>query len=138
MKRLQWLLALGISSAVTGLATMPAVATVARETTAQANNSCLTEPVNSTPRSVTIVDREQIQRQAAFNGNLSRILVNSVPGLSPFPNSDRAGLSLRGRRVSILIDGVPVEAGNLALLGLNPDIVERIEVIPGPNFRCRG
>jgi iron complex outermembrane receptor protein len=138
MKRLQWLLALGISSAVTGLATMPAVATVAGETWVQANNSCLTEPVNSTPRSVTIVEREQIQRQAAFNGNLIPILVNSVPGLSQFANGERAGLSLRGRRVSILIDGVPVSAGNLALLGLNPDIVERIEVIPGSNFRCRG
>lgn len=99
--------------------------------------TCLTEPINSSPRSVTVIPRSRIEQQAALTRNLDGILEQLVPGLSPLTPSGRRGLSLRGRRVGVLIDGVPLETGSVGLIGIDPDTIERIEVIPTPSPLCR-
>jgi iron complex outermembrane receptor protein len=95
------------------------------------------EDVTNIPRSVTVITREEIEKQSATTNDLGDILGRTVPGLGP-PNSlNRAGnaQTLRGRPVSILIDGVPQQGNsfvNTQLEYISPDAVERIEVVRGP------
>ncbi|MBW4653094.1 MAG: TonB-dependent receptor [Kaiparowitsia implicata GSE-PSE-MK54-09C] len=94
------------------------------------------EPLDRIPRSVTVVEREDIEQQASINRNLREILALEIPGFGP-PNQSRNefGQRLRGRGFQVLIDGVPQNsnAGARALNSISPDAVERIEVIRGPN-----
>lgn len=100
---------------------------------------CLTKSIGFSPRSVAVIKRNQIQQQAILTRNLGRILGQLVPGLSPLtPSSRRAGLFLRGRRVEILLDGVPIGVGSSAVLsGIDPKTIEQIEVIRGSSLLCR-
>ena len=95
------------------------------------------ESVLDVPRSVTVIDREQIQQQRQLTNNLPDILGQLVPGLGPTPlqNSTR-NLSLRGRSALILIDGVPQSPNsgfNTELNTIDPDVIERIEIVRGPS-----
>ncbi|WP_414620436.1 TonB-dependent receptor domain-containing protein [Calothrix sp. CCY 0018] len=95
------------------------------------------EEITNVPRSITVVPREEIEKQSAISNDLGDILGRTVPGLGP-PNSlNRAGnaQTLRGRPVSILIDGVPQQGNsfvNTQLGYISPDAIERIEVVRGP------
>lgn len=88
------------------------------------------------PRSVTVVDREQIEEQSAITDNVSDILSRYVPGLGAPNLSNRANAqTLRGRDFSVLIDGVPQRSNrspNIQLGYIDPDDIERIEVVNGP------
>lgn len=160
MIRRQWLNALSITGAVTVLATQPVVATVTPQQAVSLNvftsqsdrpeivgsinthsqivaASCLSEPIDASPRSVTVITRKQIEQQATLTRNLSEILNQLVPGLSPLTPSGRGELSLRGRRVGILIDGVPLGTDSVGLLSIDPDTIEQIEVIRAPSPLCR-
>ena len=93
------------------------------------------EDILDIPRSVTVIDREQVEQQLELTNNLPDILGRLVPGLSP-PTLQRTtrGLTLRGRNAQVLVDGVPQggnSSGATALSGIAPDIIERIEVVPG-------
>ncbi|MBW4678518.1 MAG: TonB-dependent receptor [Microcoleus vaginatus WJT46-NPBG5] len=97
------------------------------------------EEVEDVPRSVTVIEREQIEEQATFSRNLPDILGQTVPGLGAPNQSYRSfGQSLRGRRPLVLIDGVPVST-NLStayvteLRSIDPSAIERVEVIRGPS-----
>ncbi|MEM6453362.1 MAG: TonB-dependent receptor plug domain-containing protein, partial [Cyanobacteria bacterium P01_D01_bin.105] len=95
------------------------------------------ESVLDVPRAVTVIEREQIQQQRQLTNNLPDILGNLVPGLGPptLQNSTR-NLSLRGRTALILIDGVPQNPNsgfNTELNTIDPDIIERIEIVRGPS-----
>jgi iron complex outermembrane recepter protein len=89
------------------------------------------------PRSVTVIDRQQIEQQTALTEDLGTILGKLVPGFGP--PSDRAftASSLRGRTASILIDGVPLNVNNRdfdrELQTISPNAIERIEVLRGPS-----
>jgi iron complex outermembrane recepter protein len=95
------------------------------------------EEITNVPRSVTVVSREEIEKQSAITNDVADILGRTVPGLGP-PNSlNRAGnaQTLRGRPVSILIDGVPQQGNsfvNTQLEYISPDAIERVEVVRGP------
>ena len=93
------------------------------------------ENILEVPRSVTVIEREQIEQQLAFTNNLPDILGRLVPGLSPPTlQTTTRGLTLRGRNVQVLVDGVPqtVNSGSgFELNGIAPEQIERIEVIPG-------
>ncbi|MEM9809333.1 MAG: TonB-dependent receptor [Cyanobacteria bacterium P01_D01_bin.56] len=93
------------------------------------------ENVLDVPRSVTVIDREQIEQQLAFTNNLADILGKLVPGLSPPTlQANTRGLTLRGRNALILVDGVPQNANSGAVSELNSialEAIERIEVVPG-------
>jgi len=89
------------------------------------------------PRSVTVINRQQIEEQTALTEDLDTILGKLVPGFGP--PSDRAftASSLRGRNASILIDGVPLNVNNRdfdrELQTISPNAIERIEVLRGPS-----
>jgi iron complex outermembrane recepter protein len=94
------------------------------------------EDILNVPRSVTVVEREEIEEQARLNRNLYEILGTTVPGFGPPNQSDRNNAQLlRGREPLVLIDGVPQNSnfyGAIGLRGFDPNIVERIEVVSGP------
>lgn len=97
------------------------------------------EQVQDVPRSVTVIEREEIQQQATFSRNLQDILGNLVPGFGP-PTQNfllNAGQTLRGRFPQVLIDGVPVISNNFSsqardLRSIDPSAIERIEIVRGP------
>ncbi|MEO0538921.1 MAG: TonB-dependent receptor [Cyanobacteria bacterium P01_A01_bin.123] len=96
------------------------------------------EDVRDVPRSVTVIDREQIQQQLLFNTSLPDILGRLVPGLSPPTGEDSTlGLRLRGRPIVVLIDGIPQTPNNngfeRSLSTIAPQQIEQIEVLRGPS-----
>ncbi|MEM1309316.1 MAG: TonB-dependent receptor [Cyanobacteria bacterium P01_H01_bin.153] len=124
------------------LSVVPGVATAAEAAESEAIQVVVTatrteENVLDVPRSVTVIDREQLQQQRELTNNLPDILGELVPGLGPptLQNSTRT-LSLRGRTALILIDGVPQNPNsgfNTELNTIDPDVIERIEVVRGPS-----
>jgi iron complex outermembrane receptor protein len=88
------------------------------------------------PRSVTIIERDQIEQQAQVSRGLGDILGQLVPGLAPSTGtSSQFGQSLRGRNVLVLIDGVPQTTNRNAfrdLQTIDPSAIERIETVQGP------
>jgi iron complex outermembrane receptor protein len=94
------------------------------------------ERVTNVPRSITVIDSEEIQQQVGPSRNVGEALANQVPGFAP-PTQLTAtyGQTLRGRDVSVLIDGVP-QTTNLQSFGrefrnIDPSAIERIEVVRG-------
>lgn len=87
------------------------------------------------PRSITVIDREDIEQQRNMSVNLREILGREVPGFSPPDLQRNVNGTLRGRPPSYLIDGVPVDSNGIrgSFLNISPDAIERIEVIRGPN-----
>ncbi|MBD1874965.1 TonB-dependent receptor [Nodosilinea sp. FACHB-131] len=96
------------------------------------------EELQNIPRSVTVITQEDIEQQTRFSEDLGDILSQLVPGFSaPTGRTNTFGQTLRGREISVLIDGIP-QNSNLgsvpaALTTIDPRSVERIEVVRGPN-----
>ena len=88
------------------------------------NNSCITA-LDKQPRSVTIVTRSQIEQQAVLSRDLNQILNRLVPS---YEFSSR----LRASRPTVLIDGAPLAR----LRGIDPSIIQRVEVLPQGSDRC--
>ncbi|MEG4440292.1 TonB-dependent receptor [Microcoleus sp. AT9_B5] len=94
------------------------------------------ERVTNVPRSITVVDSEELQQDAGPSRNVGEALANQVPGFAPPTQSTATyGQTLRGRAVSVLIDGVP-QTTNLQSFGrdyrnIDPSAIERIEVVRG-------
>jgi len=88
------------------------------------------------PRSVTVITREQLDQQTNVSRDLGEILGQLVPGLAPSTGSaSNFGQSLRGRNLTVLIDGVPQSTIRNAfrdLRTIDPSAIERIEVLRGP------
>lgn len=89
------------------------------------------------PRSVTVIERKQIEEQANLSRGLQDILGQLVPGLGTSPQRNfLTGQNLRGRRPLVLIDGVPqstnFDAPQQELRTIDPAAIERIEVVRGP------
>lgn len=93
------------------------------------------DPLN-VPRSVTVITREQIDQQTNVSRDLGEVLSQLVPGLAPSTGSTSTfGQSLRGRNLTVLIDGVPQSTTRNAFRDLHtidPSAIERIEVLRGP------
>lgn len=97
-------------------------------------------PLSSATASVTVLERQEVERSAARTiGDLMRF----IPGVDILTNGARGGLTLaeiRGgdEKSMVLVDGVPVtdptnEEGDVFNLeGVPADEVERIEVVRGP------
>jgi iron complex outermembrane receptor protein len=94
------------------------------------------ERVTNVPRSITVIDSQEIQRQTGASRNIGEALANEVPGFAaPTQTTATYGQTLRGRDVSVLIDGVP-QTTNLQSFGrefrnIDPSAIERIEVVRG-------
>ena len=94
------------------------------------------EILNEVPSSVTILSKKQIQQQLNLSSNLSDILGASVPGLGFSTNrTQNLGQTLRGRRVLVMIDGIPqstpLRDGAKDMRSLDPTVLDRVEVIKG-------
>lgn len=92
--------------------------------------------VTSVPGTVTIVDSEALAQQSAISSDLGRILASSVSGFGPSANDgNNFSQTLRGRKPSYFIDGVPQSAdlrgGGRDLRIVHPSVLDRIEVING-------
>jgi iron complex outermembrane receptor protein len=94
------------------------------------------ERLTDIPRSITIVEEEQLEEQTRLTRDLGTILAQQVPGLSVGTQSaSNFGQSLRGRNISVLIDGVPQSTNRNAardLRTIDPSAIERVEVLRGP------
>jgi len=92
--------------------------------------------VSETARSITIIDREQIDKQRQHSETLGDILGKTVPGFGPGTSSaSNFGQKLRGRRFLVLIDGIPqstvLRDGRRDLNSIAPSSIERVEVVRG-------
>ena len=94
------------------------------------------EDIQSVPRSVTVITREEITQQTQLTPDLGAALGQLVPGLAPTTGTpSEFGQSLRGRNLFVLIDGVPQSTSRNVFRNLrtiDPDAIERIEVLRGP------
>ncbi|MEG4391400.1 TonB-dependent receptor domain-containing protein [Microcoleus sp. BROC3] len=94
------------------------------------------ELIQNIPRSVTVVTRAEVEEQTPVSRNLQDIIGREVPGLGASTQSrNQFGQNLRGRNISVLIDGVPLTTNTQprGLQTLAPNAIERIEVVRGPN-----
>jgi len=94
------------------------------------------EILNEVPSSVTLLSKKQIQQQLSISSNLSDILGATVPGLGFTTNrTQNLGQTLRGRRVLVMIDGIPqstpLRDGAKDMRSLDPSVLDRVEVIKG-------
>ena len=94
------------------------------------------ETIASIPETITVIPGKEIQKQVTLsNGDLGSALGKLVPGFSVGNQSMSSyGQNLRGRKASILVDGVPQNpifdpGKNLSVI--DPSMIERIEVIRG-------
>jgi iron complex outermembrane recepter protein len=94
------------------------------------------ERIDAVPGSITVLSKEEVRAEAAnSNGSLGDALGKVVPGLGRGSETQSTfGQTLRGRKVLVLIDGIPQHTiRNVArdLQTISPLAVERIEVIRG-------
>ena len=77
------------------------------------------EDIDDVDRSVTVIDKEEIEEQTNLTRDLGDILGREVPGLAPGnQSSSEFGQTLRGRNQLILIDGVPQSSSRNAFRNL--------------------
>lgn len=92
-------------------------------------------PLSAVSGAVTVLDRADLQQQAAVGEGLGDLLGKLVPGLGVSTGSPSIyGQSLRGRTVSVMIDGVPQSTTRNTsrdLATIDPSMIERVEVIRG-------
>ena len=104
-----------------------------KEVTVTATRSA--ETMDAIPGAVTVIDRQQLQEQLQVTRDLGDALAKLVPGLgAPTHSQSLSGQTLRGRKVLVLIDGIPqnvIRDGLRNLTTIHPSAVERIEVLPG-------
>jgi len=94
-----------------------------------------TETLDEVPSSVSVISSREIENLAQTSNSIADILAE-VPGLSLSTNqTSSVGQTLRGRNMLILIDGIPqstpLRSGNRDVNTIDPNILERIEVIKG-------
>ena len=96
------------------------------------------KPATGLPYTVTVITSEELQNQLALGGDIAQLLGNLVPSFSPSRQKMSGfGETLRGREPLILIDGVPqsnpLRNGSRDGYTIDPDMIERIEIIHGAN-----
>ncbi|MBB4845904.1 iron complex outermembrane receptor protein [Paucibacter oligotrophus] len=95
-----------------------------------------TKAVEKIPGAVSIIAREEVDRQTLISEDPSQLLAVTVPGYSPSRQKlSSFGESLRGRSALLLLDGIPqtnpLRAGGRDGYFADAMIVERVEVISG-------
>lgn len=98
--------------------------------------SRVVERIDEVPSSVTVINRKQIEQHLKVSPELQTLLSRLVPGLAPSTGtSSNSGQTLRGRSPLVMIDGVPqstpLRNGALGIRTIDPNSLERIEVIKG-------
>ncbi|ABA57919.1 TonB-dependent receptor [Nitrosococcus oceani] len=93
------------------------------------------ESIAAIPGAVRVITRQQIEQQMNLSRDLGDMLGKLIPGMgvSSQTGSNEAQ-TLRGRKVLVLIDGVPQNTTrdvSRNLSTIHPSAIERIEVVPG-------
>lgn len=92
-------------------------------------------PLAAIPGAITVITREEIEAQAQVTPRMGQVLTQLVPGLGAGTETvSNYGQNLRGRTVSVLIDGVPQSTSRNVtrdFANIDPVMVERVEVIRG-------
>lgn len=123
------------------LSTSPAFADDATDldrVTVSASTSRLPDSEAALPNTITVIDREQLERQLTLTQDLSQVLANLIPAFAPSSQKlTSRGESLRGRQPLYMVDGVPqstpLRDGARDARTIDPAMIERIEVIHGAN-----
>jgi iron complex outermembrane receptor protein len=100
------------------------------------SGSRIAESLNEVPASVTIISQKELQDQLKVSSDIQSLLSMYVPGLSASSGtSSNFAQTLRGRAALVMIDGVPqstpLRNGAVGMRSLDPNVIERIEVIKG-------
>jgi len=90
----------------------------------------------ATPQKVTVIDREEIERQLQITADRGQVLGNLIPGYTPSRQKlVNSGETFRGRKVLFMVDGVPqstpLRDDSRDGYTIDLSMVERIEVIHG-------
>lgn len=98
--------------------------------------SRIIESIDEVPATITVINRQQIEAQLKVSSELQTLLSTLVPGLAPSTGtSSNSTQTLRGRSPLVMIDGVPqstpLRNGSLGIRTIDPNAIERIEVIKG-------
>jgi len=94
------------------------------------------ERVDEVPASVSVVGKGALLEDLQLNPEIQNTLALRVPGFGPASGTtSNSGLTLRGRTVLVMIDGVPqstpLRNGQLGVRSVDSSALERIEVIKG-------
>ncbi|WP_339860542.1 TonB-dependent receptor [Paremcibacter congregatus] len=94
------------------------------------------ERIDEVPASVSVVGKDALLEDLQLNPEIQNTLALRVPGFGPASGStSNSGLTLRGRRVLVMIDGVPqstpLRNGQLGVRSVDSSALERIEIIKG-------
>jgi iron complex outermembrane receptor protein len=94
------------------------------------------QEIAAIPGSVTVLGQRAILEQTLPTAGLGDTLGKLVPGLAaPNASNSQFGQTLRGRTLSVLIDGVPQSTTRNVqrdLETIDPSAIERVEVLRGP------
>ncbi len=88
------------------------------------------------PASVTVVGEAKLEELSQITTNISDILEFTVPGLAVSTGTfSNWGQTLRGRSLLVMVDGIPqstpLRNGQLGIKSVNPQDIQRVEVIKG-------
>lgn len=101
--------------------------------TDQRSDSSLMQPT----RQVTVIEGEELDDLRATSANLNSLLAKSVPGMADSSrNLSDFGMTLRGRNVLVLVDGIPLNTNRDTarnLVNVEMSRIERVEVLRGSN-----
>lgn len=96
------------------------------------------QKLSEVPRSVTVIEKEQLNRVMDQSRNINEALALLVPGMGTSTQgslTSKGQNNIRGRRVLLMIDGVSQNNSfldfGMELSSIDPQNVERIEVIRG-------
>lgn len=93
------------------------------------------ETLDEVPSSVSVISSGQMENLVQTSTNVADVLLE-VPGISLSTNqTSNTGQTLRGRKMLVLIDGIPqstpLRNGNRDINTIDPNTIERIEIIKG-------
>lgn len=93
------------------------------------------ETLDEVPSSVSVISSQQMENLGQTSTTIADVLLE-VPGISLSTNqTSNTGQTLRGRKMLVLIDGIPqstpLRNGNRDINTIDPSTIERIEVIKG-------
>ncbi|TDN83485.1 iron complex outermembrane receptor protein [Salegentibacter sp. 24] len=94
------------------------------------------EYLSEIPASVTVVNSAKLKEFTKLTSNVNEILAFTVPGLAVSTGTfSNWGQTLRGRSLLVMVDGVPqstpLRNGQLGIKSVNPQDIQRVEVIKG-------
>ncbi|MGJ5641301.1 TonB-dependent receptor [Formosa sp. S-31] len=93
------------------------------------------ETLDEVPSSVSVISAKELETFQQTSTNVADVLLE-VPGMSLSTNqTSNTGQTLRGRKMLVLIDGIPqstpLRNGSRDINTIDPSTIERIEVIKG-------